>query len=271
MNMSTGRKADKRFMLLLATAAFYMLTVLPHEVVGAAIGSLFEESGRQVYDRTMLIILMAALAIYAGMLIRSLNKNRDRLIKGLIFLAVTLVLCILSMKMLVVINVEAIHFVQYGILAALVFQLVRRYDYTCWIILLLAFFDESYQHFFLTPNRFAHLDFNDIFLDLVGAGFGLSSLYCLGKRNGPQIPAIRNGIIGAYTAIIISASILYITGHMRIWPTDGEELAPVQIFHKKISGFWTTVRKVHQYHIMRPIEGIVAFVLTNLFYSRLGD
>ena len=269
--MNTEESAVKKWFFLLITVVFYIGTVLPHEVVGAAIGSLFEESGRQVYDSTMLITLGVLVVIYASILLRSLLKNRDRLVKGLGYLVATIVLCALCMKILVVINVEAIHFIQYGIISVLVFQLVKRYDYTCWIVLLLAFFDESYQHFFLTPNRFAHLDFNDMLLDLVGCGFGLSTLYCFGQKNRPKKHTIRNGILLAYGLLVGACIIFYAIGTLRIWPTEGEPLATIQIFHKNIEGFWTTVRKVHQYHIMRPLEGIVILCLVNVFYSRLGD
>lgn len=269
--MSTEKNNLKGLLLVIFTIAFYIATVLPHEVVGTMIGSFFEDAGRAVYDRTMLIMLSIGVLFFSVFIIRSLIRHPERRVKGVIYMLATLLGCLISMKYLIVINVEAIHFLQYALLSMLVFLLVRRYDYTIWIILLMAFFDESYQHFFLTPNRFQYLDFNDIFLDLVGGGFGLTTLFCLNKQGNEPNKKIRNGIFFVYGALVVSAIVLYATGTMRIWPGEGGALAPIQIYQKELDGFWTVVRKVNRFHIMRPLEGLIIVLLTTYFYSRLED
>ncbi len=265
-------KNNKYFIpLIVFTIIFYIATVLPHEIVGGAIGSLFKDASRATYDRTMLIILASGIFLYSIFILRSLLKHRSRMGKGLLYIVVTIILSAMAMKYLVVINVEAVHFLQYGALAVLVFHLVKRYDYTCAIIFLLALLDEGYQHFFLTPNRFAYLDFNDIMLDIIGAGFGLSSMYCLNKSSDPINKTLRNSILSVYGTLVLASVVLYMTGTMRIWPTEGEPMAPIQIFHKPMYQFWTTVRKVVQFHIMRPLEGLLVIFATMFFYSRLDD
>ena len=258
-------------LLAIATAIFYLATVLPHELVGGKINSFFEDFSRADYDKTILIILIVAVVSLASFIIRSFMQSKSLIKKGLFYLITTIIFCIIAMRYLIVINIEAIHFLQYGTLAVLIFHLVKRYDYTIWIILLLGFFDESYQHFYLTPNRFVHLDFNDMFLDLVGAGFGLSTLYCLGKRSAAKNKRIRVILVGIYAMIAVSALGLYATGYLGIWPSPEGDMAPIQIMERELSGFWQTVRKVHQYHIMRPLEGVIILVATAFFYSRLDD
>ena len=257
--------------LVIATIVFYLSTVLPHETVGGKINSWFEGMSRAQYDNTILIILSIGVFVYSLVVFRSLFKHKTRLKKGLFYLFITLIFCVIAMRYLIVINIESIHFLQYGILSILVFHVVKRYDYTIWIILLMGFFDECYQHFYLTPNRFAHLDFNDMFLDLIGGGFGLSSLYCLHRPSGPKSSLIRRSILGVYLTLIAIFVILWGVGIIRIWPSADQELAPIQIMHQEIKGFWTTVRKVHQYHIMRPLEGLIILLATTLFYSRLDE
>jgi hypothetical protein len=269
--MITEEKNKNQWLLLIATMLFYIATVLPHEIVGARIAKVFENVSREIYDRTLLIIVMVAVSIFSILLIRSLIIHRSRLKKGLLYIVLTIIFSAMAIRYLMVVNVESVHFLQYGLISVLVFSLVKRYDYTCWIIFLLAFFDESYQHFFLSPNTFAYLDFNDMFLDQVGAGFGLSSLYCLNRSSGPSNKAIKSGIILCYVALIVLGVILYTTGMMRIWPTEGEPHAFIQIFKKPIEGFWTTVRKVHQFHIFRPLEGLLISLAMILIYSRLDE
>ena len=269
--MDSNKSALTKIGYILLTVIFYLSTVLPHEYIGGEINEVFEDLTRAQYNRIILIVLCVGVLLYSIVIIRSLLKHKERMTKGLLYLIITIIFCAICMRYLTVINIEAIHFLQYGLLSITVFQLVKRYDYTIWIILLMGFFDESYQHFYLTPNTFAHLDFNDMFLDLVGAGFGLSSLYCLNQSSEPKNSKIGNGILVAYAILIVTGIILYVTGMMRIWPTVSEELAPIQIMQKELSGFWQTYRKVHQYHIMRPLEGVLILIATAIFYTRLDE
>jgi|GEM_PF-2580871 len=271
MNLDQRKSKTQSLILLLATILFYGLTVFPHETVGRFINSFFKDKTRAEYDQFVFTGLIIAVIIFSIFIIYSLYRNPARQIKGLLYLSTTVVLCFVSMKMLTVINIEAIHFLQYGVLAILIFHLVNRYDYSCWIIFFLGFVDESYQHFFLTPNPLQYLDFNDMVLDQIGGGFGLSTMYCLNKTSGPSRPLIRNGIIAVYVAVIIAAIVLYFTGTMRIWPTERQDHATIQIFQRNIEGFWQTVRKVNRFHIMRAWEGLIISFLLILFYSQLDE
>ncbi len=269
MNSTQEINSNRTIPLFIGTVLFYIATVLPHETVGAFIGSFFANVSREVYDQTMFVFLSVGIMLFAIFVLRSLLKNHDRLKLGILYLTITIGLAIVAMKLLVVINVEFVHFIQYGILSILVFFLVRRYEYTAWIILFMALLDESYQHFFLTPNTFQYLDFNDILLDQIGAGFGLSTLFCLKAETYPRRKNITRTLVSAYLLLFIICVGLYLSGTLRIWPTEGEPLAPIQVMHQDIEGFWQKVRKVHRYHIVRPLEGACLSIFLALIYSGL--
>lgn len=269
--MSSNQNNKLNIGLLIGTIIYFFATVFPHETVGSMIGAFFKPYGRHLYDTTTLYTLIAGTAIVGIFLIFRLLRQPKRLGKGILYIALTAGLIYLAMRTLVVINIEAIHFLQYAVLAILLFFLTRRYLYVGLIVLLLAYFDEGYQHFFLTPNRFEYLDFNDILLDQIGMGGGLTILYCLGVKSGPKNPKLLRTLYIIYGALIAICLLLIVVGVMRIWPIDGEPNAMIQIMQRPIEGFWQTVRKVHQFHIMRPWEGLLSAALMILIYAQLDE
>lgn len=271
ISMNSNQSNKLNIGLLIGTIIYFIATVLPHEVVGRMIGKVFKPYGRHLYDTTTLYALMAGTALICAFLIYRLFKHPKRISKGLLYIAITAGLIILAMRVLVVINIEAVHFVQYAILAILIFYLTRRHLYVALIVLILAYIDEGYQHFYLTPNQFEYLDFNDILLDQIGMGGGLTMLYCLGVKSGDKNPRLFRNLIILYGVIIATVVLLLLTGYMRVWPIPGEPNAPIQIMQRPIEGFWHFDRKVHKFHIMRPWLGLVSAALMILIYAQLDE
>jgi VanZ family protein len=82
--------------------------------------------------------------------------------------------------MLVVFNVENIHFPQYAVLTLTIFALFKHFGATVFWVTLSGVFDEGYQYFVLyRNNNIVYLDFNDIVLNLIGAGIGVALIYTL--------------------------------------------------------------------------------------------
>ena len=79
----------------------------------------------------------------------------------------------LAYRGLFAVNSEAIHFVQYGILALLLIPLVRRCGETIVLVTLLGILDEAYQYWVLHGDWGVYYDFNDVVLNLLGAAMGV--------------------------------------------------------------------------------------------------
>ena len=255
--------------LIVLAVVYYLFSVLPHEQVGLIVAGMFKGYSRSFYNNASLGIAVVLFAIYAFLIFKALKKHPDRRRKGLIYLAINIALTIIAINLLLVLNVEAIHFVQYAILGVLLYLCFKRFDTVLWISLIGATIDEGFQFFYLAPDRTGYLDFNDIIIDQIGCGYGLISLYCLGA-----IPILKASVQHRFlhwlygTIAVLTISFLA-TGIMRIYP-NGEEHALIQLFIIDIDGFWHTVPPRVTFHVVRPLEGLIIILIYNLFIGSLS-
>jgi hypothetical protein len=256
-------------LMYIITFVYYVISVLPHEQVGIVIAGIFKGQSRSYYNNTTMIIALILVAIYGLVIFRSLKNHPERKVKALIYLGITLVLATVAMNLLAILNVEAIHFLQYAILGVLLFLCFKRFDTVMWISLIAATIDEGFQFFYLAPERTGYLDFNDIIIDQIGCGFGLISLYCMGAISKKNANSQHRVMYIIYGLIAVISAIFLLTGFMKVFP-DGEAMAPIQLFLIDIDDFWHTVPPKVTFHVVKPLEGLVILLLINIFYSSLG-
>src|SRR5574344_2643123 len=108
---------------------YYLLIVLPHEQVGRAIVNLFKTKSRAYYQHTVLLIGVVALCAVLLFLAQKI-KNHPYRTRVLIALSATIAMMIVSFNLLLVHNVEIIHFVQYASFCFVVFPLFRNANKT---------------------------------------------------------------------------------------------------------------------------------------------
>jgi len=192
---------------------YYLLVVLPHEVIGVWIAQTLDQPfGRDTYN---LIILALAISGFLGYVYLVWNGTR--------YLLATLVLIVLSLNTILVVNVEIIHFVQYALLALLVFPLFSSYQETLFWSTVLGAIDEGYQYLVLAPQRTKYYDFNDVLIDMVGATLGLVllSAYGIANKNRHQAFYQRSSFKGLVFITLLVLVALGM-GWMTIYPSvDG--------------------------------------------------
>lgn len=245
---------------------YYLLVVLPHEEVGKWVARTLDEPyGRDTYN---LIILILGIIGGLGYLIpfwKGTNKLAHGKGRTWFAFGLTLLFVVISFNVLLVVNVEIIHFVQYLILAILLFPLLNNYRDTLFFATLFATADEAYQYLVLAPLRTDYFDFNDVIIDLIGAALGLLLLWSVGikdkisQQKWFQTPTFIGGAIltGAVT-------IAYLTGLLAIYPSDAETQAPILLIRKIQENFWTIIHPNVKFHVVQPLEGIL--ILGGLFY-----
>lgn len=260
-----------RLVNLLAVIAVYLSIVVFHDEVTRYAILLRKSVGLTGYNLLILIVTVIASIIILSYLVKKLEKFKS--LAGL-YLLVTLILVIAAFKGLMTYNIEAIHFFEYMFLAMILFPLVRSYGAVVVWITLLGIADELYQYIILTPF-FLYLDFNDMILNLLGAGLGMVAILILLKeempikrrnlKKSPEILAI------AFTGIFLL--VLYLVGEFRWNPVrEGSEvISPWLTAHRKQlpEGFWTEVYKGRIIHIMDHIEGLVVMMVLFVFYYLL--
>ena len=256
---------------LFIAIAYYLLVVLPHEAAGRIIARNLDDTlGRTAYNNLMLSLALLGLLAYAVILIKNVRKNKGT--AGPVYgtFVVTLALAALSFPLLIVIHVEVVHFVQYGVMALLLFPLVRRYGETaCWCMLLGAA-DEAWQHFYLAPEKSMYFDFNDLIINLLGCGFGLAAIKA--SRPGfvlpPRTPAWRSPFLLVLAVLAVMVGIAFMLGLLHYLPLD-ETAKRWAIIRAEQPGFWTTVHPNVTFHVVQPLEGMVILAMLLLFYAGL--
>lgn len=250
---------------------YYLLAVLPHEQVGVFISkNVRKPLGLEAYDRTMLEIALGGLLIYGIVVIWNIIRKPNQY-QTLFYLIANICFASLSVYALFVLNIEAIHFLQYGLLAILLFPLFRSYSSTLFWGTILGAIDEAYQYFYLSPDRTDYFDFNDVILDLIGVAFGLILI----RSFNPNIVKIKSWLNKpiAITSIGIGllTGLLHLIGWLRFYPDETAKEAFLLV--KKVpTDFWSKVPPNITFHIVEPLEGIVLITLLLVFFVglRLG-
>lgn len=253
--------------LLLLT--YFLLVVLPHEEVGLFINSTFGSLSRPQYNLVMLIVFSVIVLLVFIPLVHRISKHDERKII-LFYLTTSLVFATICYLVLFVVNVEAIHFLQYAIFVILCFPLVNNYSESLIWATIAGAVDEGYQFFYLAPERTPHFDWNDIIINLIGAALGLIVLKIFNVQAlRKKITMLQSPIFYFLMLVTISFFVLVFTGTLSIYQ-DPNSPTPLTLVRELPEGFWTYPPGPYvKYHIVEPLEGITVTVLLILFYSRL--
>ncbi|MEL7020241.1 MAG: hypothetical protein AAGK47_01415 [Bacteroidota bacterium] len=244
--------------LLLVT--YFLLVVLPHEQVGLLTVDLFGHLPRDTYN--LIIIATGTLGLTA-FLIPCWNRIKQHPQRNRItlFLLVTIGLIILTINTLFVINIEVIHFVQYAMMALLLFPLTLRLGETLFWATLLGAIDEAYQYFYLAPQRTDYYDFNDVITNLLGAALMLIFLKTYHFENKSiqvRTSWYRSAPVITTAIITLLMLVLYVTGIVGIYPPDSGETTFNYLLVRVVpQNFWSVVHPNVTYHVIQPLEGTI--------------
>ncbi len=257
---------DNRKINVFLAIIYYLLVVLPHEEVGIWINeTLNEPYGIDIYNLIVLWLGGIILLGYIFPLWKDIKQIEEGKGQVLIAFLITFLLIIVAFNTLLVVNIEIIHFVQYAILAILLFPLFNNYQDTLFYAIIFATIDEGYQYFVLAPFRTDYFDFNDIIIDLIGAALGLFLFWINAIKDRVtshkwfQTPTAIGGFI-----LILIGTIAFLTNILAIYPAESEPQAPLLLIRKIQENFWTISAPNIKFHVVRPFEGLL--ILGGLFY-----
>lgn len=261
-----------RFWNICIVIIYYLLVVLPHEEVGQFLDRTLDGPlGRTKYNQLVLFLGILGSIGYLILVGFGIKNHPKRLKTVLFYLIFTFLFIFVAIKILMVVNIEMIHFVQYGFLTLLLFPLFADFKTTLFFAIILGGLDEAYQYWVLTPLSTDYYDFNDLIINLLGAALGLILLYANGHK-------VKLAIIEWYqspvniTAFILSLILLlfYFSGVLCIYPVDGQIQPPLLLIRNIQPDFWTIAEPNIKFHVLRPFWGILAGGLLFLFYKRLN-
>lgn len=266
MNKWLSWASRNKWVNLFILLTYYLLVVLPHEVFGVFIASLFKKHGRPFYDRTLLIFFSLVFVVCLIVLAKRIcnHPQRSLIIK---YLFINTVLAILCFTILFVVNVEAIHFVQYAMFAILAFPLTRNYFQTHIWAMLAGTVDELYQYTILSPERTTYFDFNDVVINMIGAGFGLIAIRIYAPsvdlHSWAEFKTTKLWKLVAF--ILVATAALFLFGMASYYPEEGSLFVLIK---EEITTFWHHMKPAVVFHVLTPLEGIILIVL--IFWIFMG-
>jgi len=268
MSLSALLKSSKPILVLL-TVIYYLAVVLPHVTFGSFVNGFFEELDRAQYNllvASVFTLFVVGLCLSAK---RKIANHPDRAVitKFLVFSFALLVSCFV---VLFVVYIEAIHFVQYAILAIFLFALFGNCKDTMSVAVFLGALDELYQYLVLDTMA-NYYDFNDVFFDTIGAGLGLLALKIIGvktylSRNKKWTERSEVWLLGM---TIIAFLVLFLLGEFTVNPNESQP-AFFTLFKIAPEGFWTIPKGPYaKFHILTPIPGMILILFTAYIYGTI--
>jgi len=228
-------KENRKINIFLILVYFVSVVVL-HGEVGALINGSFDSISRDSYNYIILAMTLIGIVFIASQLYRKFKVHpyKSLLTKLLVY---SLGSIIIRFSLLFVINIEAIHFVQYAILALLLYPLTESATATMVVGTIAGALDELYQYLIL-DTRAMYYDFNDVFLDSVGLGLGLFCMAVMGiafvRRRGLRYKRAE------WVLPLVMILVLIIMGVMGEFHVMLDPNAPASftLFKEAPQGFW---------------------------------
>jgi len=260
---------EKHLMLNLVMVIAYALFLLfAHDAfVNLSVGVMNNLSLPVFQKVVAVVVVLFALALVSIGWFVLRRGSVDK--RTALYFAASLLLLVAHFFVLTEMNVEFIHALMYGGLAVLLFPLIGRLGGAIVFCLPVMLVDEWCQHVILFPHYTNFFEFNDIVLNLVGAGLFVSMLRLLGMRSQRTFsPVYKRSevwllISGALVIVGTLAACIIVPYSEDACPTTWFVLNKLP----EMSEFWYVHPVIGStFHILKPMEGIALMFLLCVAY-----
>lgn len=264
---------QRRVLNLVLVFVYGISLILFHDTVVQVSVKVMNNLSLPVYNQVVKWAVITLGISAALSLIYLLRKNKENRNIKLFFLIVTLGLAIFHFMVMLEMNIEMIHALEFMILAVLLFPLTGRFGAAIIWGLPFIFVNEWYQYQVLYPGYINYFEFNDIFLDLLGCGLAMIALWLTGAKSQGITSFFKRPelffLMGVNVLFAIALLTCYFSMHTT---TQCDNTWLVLSLLENPNQFWQTHAFTGAvYHVMNPIEGLLAMNLLCLFYMRMDD
>jgi len=236
------------FFILFAHGAFVSLSVVVMNALSLP-----------VYNHLVALLVALAPLVVGALVYRALKRKMKPDPRGLFFLVLVLSGLVVHFFVFTEMNIEFIHAMEFGVLAALIYPLVGRFGAAIVGALPVMLVDEWYQYKVLF-DYVEYFDFNDILLDLLGAGLFLSLLRVLGVGSEEQAThLLKRSELYVLGLIVLLTTVFLSTNVMVCYSSDVTNNTWLILNDINAEyGFW----RVHPligstYHVLEPMAGMI--------------
>ncbi|MCU0371258.1 MAG: VanZ family protein [Bacteroidales bacterium] len=269
MNKIIQWLGKNKVLAVLAGFALYLFIVAFHDEVTDLVIKMRNAIGTDTFNKFLAYIFLVILIIVLLILFYQSLKDGQKLLKISLSVIATSMM-VISFRLLMVYNIEAIHFIEYMLVAMIFFPVIRNYGETVFWVTILGMLDELFQYRFLTPD-FGYFDFNDVTLNLLGAGTGMVIIFTAGAR-GLELRRIKwyrspafltgTGLLAIFIILVMLQKIsMNPVDTAGTWYSINRESLPDE--------FWTEAYPGRRFHILRPTEGIILMIMLLTGFSIL--
>ena len=225
-----------------------------------------------VYNKVVLIVsFCGGIAVLLSLLLM-LYKTKENRNSKLFFLFITSLLIALHYRFLFEMNIEVVHVVEFTLLAVLLFPLCGSFGAALVFTLPFILINEWSQYTVLCPGYIQYFEFNDVVIDLLGCGMAMVFLWIAGA-----IPKSNSLPFWIRTEVVLLAVInllfvvLLATCVFALYPEtkcNNTFLVLNQLQNPHL--FWQTHVFGAVYHVIKPIEGMIAVNVVCLFFAAMS-
>ncbi|MGE0635925.1 MAG: hypothetical protein AB7G44_09525 [Bacteroidia bacterium] len=223
-----------------------------------------------VYNKVVLFVsLCGGVMVLASLLymLYKTTKNRNR---KLFFLLATSLLIALHYKFLFEMNIEVVHVLEFTLLSVLLFPLLGSFGASVAFTLPFIFVNEWYQYVVLYPGYIQYFEFNDVVIDLLGCGMAMVFLWIAGVKPEQKSAFWQKPEFVFLLSVNLLFLLLIATCLLTFYP-EGRCPNTFLVLNqlKNPHLFWQTHVYGAVYHVMKPLEGLVAVNFVFLLFSRM--
>ncbi len=261
-----GVLARRRILAACILVAYVLFTITAHDVAQAVTFWLQDLVEPARWLRGVAMGAAAVALAAAAWLIQRLRRHPDAIVIA-VYGAITLALASAAYATLVMVANECIHFVQYALLAVLVFPFVGRLGTTVVACTIIGALDEGYQYVVLHAHWGTYFDFNDVILNLLGAGFGVIALRAA-LPPAPRLPlaAVLSRPDVRVTGVFLAAvGVSALAGLVRILP-DQNTVGLVLRRGGPSAADWLVTNLGKRFHELQPAEAGFLIIALWIFY-----
>ena len=227
-----------------------------------------------VYNNVVKATCILLLILYLALCITQLRKRANNRSLKIAYLLLTLSFITLHFRIMFEMNIEIIHIFQYSILAFLLFPLTGRFGAAVCFAIPFMLIDEWNQYINLYPGYVEYFEFNDVILDINGGGLAMITLYICGVKGSETLKPLWKrpefiSILAFGLAVFIAVKTCYVALYTADKCTNTRLVLNII---NEAPTFWRQFpgRDV-VYHIMQPVEAIVAIIALSFFYFGLDS
>jgi len=265
-----------KWFCLLGGIIYFTATVVFHKAV-ARFSIIIEKNMTYAsYNLSWGLFAAIGLGLVLLAILLRIFRSRDRAF-NIMFTILTFGLIAASHVVVLAVNLEYIHVMQFSILVFPLFALTKSFRDTVFWVGLLGVVDELYQYYVAWWPHQVYYDFNDVSLDIIGGVFMVFLIYLWFRPEKlfsfcryRKIKWLQSPVFITAVAIIILILAVNTTGLLSFYPGEPGSKAVILLSkNPPESSFWSVFEKGKTYHIQGATEWMVLLLLITGAYSLL--